>query len=192
MSSNRSSLDDIAPSTRAAAASDRLLKTPIATSESRVSTTRLVIRATTGISRPSSSNPSAEMFFSTRSRREVRLGFSSSVTMINLFRIVHYLFIRLRIAYLPYITSESLYQSGHLQIVTPSSNARKYMHATKGIANLCTTSLTRSNSRTAVHLTNWSFGVVLAIFLSISSSGLLSPDSFEMDDLASRTNPTLE
>ena len=101
---NRSSLEDMAPSTRAAAASDRLLKTPIATIESRVSTTRLFILATTGISRSSPSKPSAEIFFKTRSRREVRFGFSFfSATVINPICIVYNLHLRLRIAYLPYV-----------------------------------------------------------------------------------------
>ena len=104
ISSKKSSLEDMAPSTRAAAASDRLLKIPIATNESRVSTTRLFILATTGMSRSSPSNPSAEMFFNTRSRRERRFGFSSfSVTMVNPIRIDCNLFIKLRIAYLAYI-----------------------------------------------------------------------------------------
>ena len=108
ISSKRSFLDEIAPSTRAAAASDRLLKTPIATKESRVSTTRLFILATTGISLSSPSNPSAEIFFKTRSRRVVRFGLSSFDTAINPIYVISALYLRLRIAYLPYILFHEL------------------------------------------------------------------------------------
>jgi hypothetical protein len=143
----------MAPSTRAAAASERLLKTPMATNESKVSTTRLFILATTGMSRSPPSNPFAEMFFKTRSRRVDLFGFSSfSVNRITLSCIADNPHLRLRIVYLPY----------------------------------------NFKLRSTFYFRNWSFGPVLAILRSISSSGLLSVDSFEMDDLESRIKLNLE
>lgn len=112
MLAKRSSLEDIAPSTSAAAASERLLKIPMATIESRVSTTRLFILATTGMSRSSPSNPAAEMFFNTLSRRVVRFGFSFfSDTGTNPSCNMFNLYLRLCIVYLPYVFCSILYFS---------------------------------------------------------------------------------
>jgi hypothetical protein len=193
MSSKNSSLEEMAPSTRAAAASDLLLNIPMATIESRVSTTRLFILATTGMSRSPPSNPSAEMFFSTRSRKEVRFGFSSfSVTMINPSRIVHCPFIRLRIAYLPYTSFVSLYLRGRNSIARPSGKATLIRPQSEELPLRPRALPTSPIQQFPTYLMNWCFGLGRSILLSISSSGPLSVVSFEKDNLASRNKPTLE
>jgi hypothetical protein len=66
------------------------------------------------------------MFFSTRSRSVDLFGFSFfSATETNPSCVVFDFHLRLRIAYLPYASSEALYQYGHFQIVAPTSRTTK-------------------------------------------------------------------